>query len=203
MENNNIQISKVQSMLEWLKTKIFLDSLAIKAKNRSVKRGEVYECNFGVGIGSEMQKMRPCVIIQNDVRNIKSGNVIVAPISHTQKDVPCIAPIVSRFNEDGTVLVDGCANLSLIQTVSKARLGKYITKLSTEDMKNINLSICDSLGIITMILKLESKLAKKEDYIKELKETRNTLQDTLDSILKEANAEDISALKYKLKNIGQ
>lgn len=58
----NLELSKVQNMLEWLKTKLYLDGLSDKAKNRIVHRGEVYQCNFGIGIGSEMQKDRPFII---------------------------------------------------------------------------------------------------------------------------------------------
>ena len=45
--------SKVQKCLEWLKTKLFLDLISSKAAKRIVKRGEVYKCNLGMGIGSE------------------------------------------------------------------------------------------------------------------------------------------------------
>ncbi len=38
-----------------------------------------------------MQKERPCVIIQSDVGNINSSNVIVAPITHTEKPIPSMA----------------------------------------------------------------------------------------------------------------
>lgn len=37
-----IELEKAQNMLDWLKTKLFLDSIADKAKNRIVHRGEVY-----------------------------------------------------------------------------------------------------------------------------------------------------------------
>ena len=72
----NIDLNKVQIMLEWLKTKLYLDTIAAKAQKRVVKRGQVYKCNFGYGVGSEMQKERPCVVIQNDIGNIKSSNTI-------------------------------------------------------------------------------------------------------------------------------
>lgn len=199
--SNKIDLVKIQSMLDWMKTKIYLDSLSEKAKNRIVKRGEVYECNFGIGIGSEMQKLRPCVIIQNNVRNLKSGNVIVAPITHTEKNVPCIATIDTQLNEDGTVLLDGCVNLSLIQTVSKARLTNYITKLSNNDMKKINISICDSTGLMNDINNLTSKIEKKDLYIDELKQTRNKLKDDISSLLKLANVENVEDLKNILVSI--
>ncbi|MDO4468526.1 MAG: hypothetical protein Q4C84_01640 [Bacillota bacterium] len=51
-----IELGQVQKMLEWLKTKLYLDSIAQNARSRTVKRGQVYCCNFGCGIGSEMQK---------------------------------------------------------------------------------------------------------------------------------------------------
>ena len=63
-----IELGQVQRMLEWLKTKLYLDSIAQNARSRAIKRGQVYRCNFGCGIGSEMQKERPAVIIQNDLK---------------------------------------------------------------------------------------------------------------------------------------
>lgn len=72
--------------------KIYLDTNSDKAKNRIVRRGEVDKCNFGIGIGSEMQKKRPRVIIQSDVGNINSSNVIVAP----EKPIPSMAHITTQ-----------------------------------------------------------------------------------------------------------
>ena len=45
-----IELGQVQKMLEWLKTKLYLDSIAQNARSRAVKRGQVYRCNFGCGI---------------------------------------------------------------------------------------------------------------------------------------------------------
>ena len=83
-----IELGQVQKMLEWLKTKLYLDSIAQNARSRAIKRGQVYRCNFGCGIGSEMQKERPAVIIQNDVANSRSGNTIVIPITHDTSTLP-------------------------------------------------------------------------------------------------------------------
>ena len=152
----NIDLEKTQSMLEWLKTKLFLDSISNKAKSRIVHRGEVYECNFGIGIGSEMQKDRPCVIIQGNVGNINSSNVIVAPITHTDKPLPCMAKIIPQSNSQGIIL-DGFANLSNIQTVSKARLGNYITRLSKADIKEIDNALYVSIGVIKILKIMKRK----------------------------------------------
>ena len=168
-EEPKITVSKVQHILEWTKTKIYLDTNSDKAKNRIVRRGEVYKCNFGIGIGSEMQKERPCVIIQSDVGNINSSNVIVAPITHTEKPIPSMAHIATQKDNEGRTLLDGQVNLSNIQTVSKARLGNYITKLLKDDISNIDNSLYVSLGLMKNIKKYEEKIENLNKYIKKLK----------------------------------
>ena len=60
-EEPKMLVSKVQHILEWIKTKIYLDTNSDKAKSRIVRRGEVYKCNFEIAIGSEMQKERHCI----------------------------------------------------------------------------------------------------------------------------------------------
>lgn len=163
-----IDLQKIQNMLEWLKTKFYLDTLAEKAKNRIVHRGEVYHCNFGIGVGSEMQKDRPCVIIQGNVGNINSSNVIVAPITHTNKPLPCMAKIEPQSNAQGIIL-DGFVNTSNVQTVSKARLGDYITRLSKNDMKNVDNSLYISLGLIKNIKDYQEKIDNLNNYVEKLK----------------------------------
>ena len=167
-EDKTIELLKVQNMLEWLKTKLYLDTLAPKAKSRIVHRGEVYQCNFGIGVGSEMQKDRPCVIIQGNVGNINSSNVIVAPITHTDKPLPSMAKITTQSN-DNNIILDGFVNLSNIQTVSKARLGDFITKLTKSDLKNIDNAIYASLGLMKNIKDYEEKIENLENYIKKIK----------------------------------
>ena len=168
--NSKLELSKVQSMLDWIKRKFYLDTLPLKAKTRAVHRGEVYICDFGIGIGSEMQKIRPCVIIQGNVGNINSGNVIVAPITHTEKNIPSMAKIKTQINlQNNETILNGCVNLSNIQTVSKARLGDFVTKLSNDDIANINKSILVSLGLMKDFVKLNEKIKKQEKYIEKLK----------------------------------
>ena len=55
-----VELEKVQNMLNWANEQIFLDTMSDRAKSRKVKRGEIYKCNFGFGVGSEMQKERRC-----------------------------------------------------------------------------------------------------------------------------------------------
>lgn len=105
----NIDLSKTQVYLQWFKQVLFYDWKANNSKNkniRTVKRGQVYYCDLGVGIGSEETKNRPCVIIQNNTGNKFSPNTIVAPITNEQGEEKVSVPITGSYTytdiEDGT-----------------------------------------------------------------------------------------------------
>ncbi|MEG2059961.1 MAG: type II toxin-antitoxin system PemK/MazF family toxin [Lachnospiraceae bacterium] len=174
-----INLSKVQIILEWVKTQLLLDSQVINAKNRAVKRGQVYRCNFGVGVGSEMQKDRPCVIIQNNIGNMKSGNTIVIPITHDTSTLPCVVPITPQRDVAGTVILDGQTNASNILCVSKARLGDLICNISPTEMKLIDESIAKTLGIMKYYADIKAQLDDKLQFISKIKAERNTAQDCI------------------------
>lgn len=179
-----IEMNQVQRMLEWLKTKLYLNTLSEKAKSRKVKRGQVYRCNFGCGVGSEMQKERPAIIIQNNAGNDNSGNTIVVPITHNTSSLPCMANITPKIDTDGNIILDGQANASNIMCVSKARLGDYICTLSRTDMKLVDSTIAKTISLMKQYTDLHKRLNDKLDYIERLKIERNSAQDELAEIRK-------------------
>lgn len=73
------------------------------------------------------------------------------------------------MNYQGITILDGQVNLSNIQTVSKARLGDYIAKLSNADMYNVDRAIYVSLGLMKDIKKQEEKIENLNKYIGKLK----------------------------------
>ena len=183
-EKMKIELGQVQKMLEWLKTKLYLDTIAPKARSRAVKKGQVYHCNFGCGIGSEMQKERPAVIVQNDVANSHSGNTIVVPITHDASTLPCVATITPLKDEAGNVILDGQANTSNMMCVSKARLGDFVGSLSKADMKKIDEAIAKAVGLMGYYADLNNRLEDKLEYISKIKEERNKAQDELADLRK-------------------
>ena len=174
-----IEIEKVQKMLEWLKIKLYLDSIAQKARLRTIKRGQVYRCNFGCGIGNEMQKERPAVIVQNDIGNSHSGNTIVIPVTHDTSTLPCVANITPLTDAEGNIILDGQANTSNMMCISKARLGDYIGTLSKVDMKEIDKAMAKTVGLMRYYSELNKQLNDKLEYISKIKENRNKAQDEL------------------------
>lgn len=206
----NIDLTLIQKSLDWLKTKLYLDTQASKAKIRAIKRGQVYRCNFGIGVGSEMQKERPAVIVQNDIGNLRSGNTIVIPITHDVSTLPCVAPITPQYEADGvTLLLDGQANASNIMCVSKARLGNYIATLSNSDMKAIDEAIAKTVGLMGYYSSLEAQLNDKLAYIERIKTDRNSAQDALKVVCamlgleSYTNIEELSTILQKRLDRGE
>ncbi len=178
-----IEYSKIQKILDWVKDALRLNNIVSNAQGRQVRRGEVYRCNFGVGVGSEMQKERPAVIVQMNSLNHTSGNTIVIPITHDKSTIPCMVPITTIYESDGvTVKLDGQANTSNVACVSKARLGDFVAKLSSADMKAIDNALAKTTGLLPHYASLESKLNDKVNYITRLKSDRNEAQDDLKRI---------------------
>ena len=195
----NTDLSRTQQILEWVKSQIFLDAISNNAKTRLVKRGQVYRCNFGYGVGSEMQKDRPAVIVQNDPNNRSSGNTIVISVTHDNSVMSCIVPLTKQYDKSGNILLDGQANTSNIMCVSKARLGDYICDLPLSDMKDIEIALAKSVDLMKYYADLENRYKNKLVYIESIKEARNAAQDELFSVRDElgisANESIIEAIK--------
>lgn len=206
----NIDLTKTQEHLEWLKDKLYLNAIAPSAKNRIIYRGQVYRCKFGVGIGSEECKERPCVILQYNSANKTSPNTMVAPITHTNSTLPIVVPIAEKVDSSGNTILDGNVLLGNITCISKARLGNYITDLTPDEMKAVDKAISISLNIDHYYRTLQNKYDDKLQYIEKLKNARSKLQsdlaaqqiefDEMHDLLKKYNFSDISDLATFLEN---
>lgn len=183
----NVEPLRLKNMILWLYEKIKLDSYAQNSSHRSVHRGEVYWCSFGYGIGSEIQKKRPAVIIQNDVGNERLANIIVVPITHGQASRSFAIPIEEKKGDDGNIILDGNASTANISCFSKARLGDYICSLSSNEMKEIDKAIARSLGIMHYYEDLNSKLNDKIEFINRLKMQRNEAQDLIKEFVEQTS----------------
>lgn len=180
----NIDLEETQNMIEWLKISLFLNMISKSTSQRKLKRGEIYKCDLGCGIGSEMRKKRPVVIVQNDVGNKLSGNTIIVPLTHNNHKIPCSVSITPQVDSTGKIILDGYANASNLTCISKARLGDFICRLSEKDMKLIDEAILHAVGLMPLYSKLNKTLYDKISYIQRLKAERNEAQDELENLKK-------------------
>jgi mRNA interferase MazF len=90
-----------------------------------VNRFDVYLVNLDPTVGSEIQKMRPCLVISPDEMNPHIRTVIVAPMTTAGKEYP--TRIACSFKgKKGHIVLDQ------IRTIDKTRLVKNMGTLDSE-----------------------------------------------------------------------
>lgn len=87
-----------------------------------VRRFDVYLVALDSGVGSEIRRTRPCVVISPDEMNEHIATVIVAPMTAKGRSYP--TRVACKFQ--GRV---GQVVLDQIRTVDKARLIKRLGRL--------------------------------------------------------------------------
>lgn len=108
--------------------------------DRPIKRGDVYWINYDPPKGR-----RPAVVIQNDIGNEFSGNVILAAITTAfrGKSYPTdvVLPDGTLSQKDSRVLA------GTIITIEREDLGDYESTLSVDIMKQIDSALRISLAL--------------------------------------------------------
>ncbi|PZO40017.1 MAG: PemK family transcriptional regulator [Pseudanabaena frigida] len=122
------------------------------AKQRQVafpKRGEIYLVNFDPTVGSEIQKTRPALILQNDISNQHSPITIVAALS-SQFDIELYPTEVLITPPEGGLTKPSVVLLNQIRSIDRQRLVKRIGIVSNQLMEQVNNAIQISLGLIDL-----------------------------------------------------
>lgn len=88
-----------------------------------IKRFEVYLVNLDPTIGSEIRKIRPCLVVSPDEMNEYISTIIVAPMTTKGKNYP--TRVNCKFqNREGQIVLDQ------IRTVDKFRLMEKLGKIN-------------------------------------------------------------------------
>lgn len=104
-------------------------------QERKFKIGEVYLMKFS-GENNEQCGWRPGVVFQNNVGNMFSPNIIALPLTSSVKK--CSMPThVIVYAEDSGLYQNSMVLCENPQRMSKKNIGKYITTLSNDYMKQI------------------------------------------------------------------
>ena len=97
--------------------------------------------NFGPGVGGEIQKQRPAVIVSNDISNKVLNRIQVVPLT---------SQVDKIYPSEASVMLDGKKHKAMadqIMTVSKNRLSNLEGKLSASDMKKVEKAIKTQLEL--------------------------------------------------------
>lgn len=102
-----------------------------------MRRGEVRWYRFAAP-----DKRRPVVILTRDSIVDALGEVTIAPVTSTIRDIP--SEVVLTLHEG--MPRDCAANLDHIQTVAKDKIGALITTLSRDRLAEIRAALLFALG---------------------------------------------------------
>jgi len=113
----------------------------------SPRRGEVYLVNFDPTVGAEIQKIRPALILQNDIANRHSSITIMAAIT-SQFDEPLYPTEVRIRAPEGGLSVDSVVLLNQIRSLDKQRLMRRLGAVKPATMDQVERALLISFGMV-------------------------------------------------------
>lgn len=112
----------------------------------SINRGDIILTNLEPTLGSEIGKVRPCIVVQNNIGNKFSPTVIVVPITSRiyTKEYPTnvyLPKNISNLEKESTILTNQ------IRTLDKKRIVNKLNSIPEEYMKKIDFALKKSLDL--------------------------------------------------------
>lgn len=90
-----------------------------------VRQYDIFWVNLNPTIGSEIRKVRPCVVISPDEMNAHIKTIVVAPLTTTSRNYPTRIA-VSIGGKKGWIVIDQ------IRTIDRARLQNKIGTVAAQ-----------------------------------------------------------------------
>lgn len=198
----DIDLKETQEELQWLEKKLSIKATRLANGQKVVtSRGEVYWCDFGYNLGSELRDHHPCVIVQNNTTAMNRRTVLVAPITHanTRVNKPAsLVPLTQQRDSSGNVLIEGYADIANMRTISKARLGRRIATLIATDMQGIDSAIASVTDLYHHYKDVSDKLTRAQAHADLRSEKVKKIRSILHEIENMPEEEVPSAVRRKI-----
>ena len=119
-----------------------------KQMSTTYLRGQLYYADLSKGVGSEQEGYRPVLIVQNNVGNKYSPTVIVAAVTSKVGVKPKLP--THYFIEANTVglTAPSIVLLEQLRTLDKRRLERYIGRVDSCHIREINRALAVSVGLM-------------------------------------------------------
>lgn len=110
-----------------------------------IRRGDVVIVRLDPAVGHEMKKIRPAVVVQNDIGNKNSRTTIVAPATGTYRGYPFevfVEASGSPFEKDSSIRLDQIRVVSI-----DARIQSVVGRLEETVMAEVDEALTLSLAL--------------------------------------------------------
>lgn len=109
--------------------------MRVVSTNNNIEIGDIYMINFA-GDANEQRGWRPGVVFQNNTGNKFSPNIVALPLTSSIKKSAQPTHVTIKASDTGLRL-DSMVLCENPETISKNRLGRYVTSLPDSYMKQI------------------------------------------------------------------
>jgi mRNA interferase MazF len=110
-------------------------------------RGTVLEINLDPVVGSEADKSRPCVVVQNDIGNRYSPITIVVAITGAENVARKYPVDVSVAKGEGGLTKDSIIQCNQIRSVDEKQFVRTLGRLSSQTMDQVDKALKISLAL--------------------------------------------------------
>lgn len=104
-------------------------------------RGEIYSVDLNPTKGSEINKIRPCILVGATPINKARSTIVVIPLSSSPTPRP---PLIIPINSMGKNSVAVCDQ---IRAIDKSRIKNKIGELSSQELNLLEESLRQVLGL--------------------------------------------------------
>ncbi|MDD5033664.1 MAG: type II toxin-antitoxin system PemK/MazF family toxin [Methylococcaceae bacterium] len=113
-----------------------------------MRRGEIWTANLNPNKGSEIGKVRPVVILQDDGMTA-SGLATILVIPLTSQFRPVFAPLRVRIAARNRLIQDCFVMIEHVRALDRSRFGEGpLATLTTEEMAAVEKSLLGVMGML-------------------------------------------------------
>ena len=109
-----------------------------------MKRGEIWLVDFNPTRGAEIKKIRPAIIISNDMNNQHASTITVIPVSDKGEKIYPVE--VELLSEKIGLKKESKAKCQQIRTVDKSRFKKLLGVVSKTELQKLQQAASIHLG---------------------------------------------------------
>ncbi|MDD7795906.1 type II toxin-antitoxin system PemK/MazF family toxin [Clostridium sp. 'White wine YQ'] len=170
----NTDLSRAQKLMHWVSQKLYYNTGKSYQRNWTVKRGEVYFVDLGENIGSEENKLRPCIVLQSNSYNFKSPVFTCAIISSSPITISDIqVEITNEYpykDENGQAkFLCGAIDLGQIKTIGKERIVSRKVCTITKEIDEVDIKLLNIFGLSNLLKKRDNTIKSLEGKVAYLK----------------------------------